>query len=183
MSVQRLRKIVNSAVPTLFAQIDGGRVRCESEVTLQLHLGRIITTVADLDIVRQRETFSIELEKPLHDEGGKRGRIDIWFRLTSDDGAEWKCALELKFFKMTNHREPLNRYDVFDDIWRLERCRDVADLGFMLVATDHAHYINYPKYADVARDFDFRHNESYKAYSELNYGTERFREPITLEHD
>src|SRR5665213_27193 len=146
MSVQRLRTIVNLAVSTLFAQIQGGRVRCESEATLQLHLGRIINTVADLNIVSQRETFSIELEKPLNGAGGKRGRIDIWFRLTTDDGTEWRCALELKFFKMANQREPNNRYDVFKDIARLERCQDVADLGFMLVATDHPHYITHQSY-------------------------------------
>jgi hypothetical protein len=49
MSLDRLRNIVNLAVPTLFRQISGGRVRCESEATLQLHLGRIISTAADLE--------------------------------------------------------------------------------------------------------------------------------------
>ena len=113
MSVERLRTIVNLAVPTLFRQIAGGRVRCESEATLQLHLGRIIATAADLEITSERETFSVELEKPLRGAGGKRGRIDVWFRLTDDDGQEWRCAIELKFFKRENHREPNNRYDVF----------------------------------------------------------------------
>lgn len=52
MSIERIRNIVNLAVPTLFSQIDGGRIVCESEATLQLHLGRIITTVGDFAIVR-----------------------------------------------------------------------------------------------------------------------------------
>jgi hypothetical protein len=56
MTVDRLRHIVNLVVPTLFAQIYGGRVQCESEATLQLHLGRVITTVADLAITSPRET-------------------------------------------------------------------------------------------------------------------------------
>ena len=116
MSVQRLRNIVNLSVPTLFRQISGGRVRCESEATLQLHLGRIIATAADLEIMSERETFSVELEKPLRGAEGKRGRIDVWFRLTNDDGYEWRCSIELKFFKQENHREPNNRYDVFKDI-------------------------------------------------------------------
>jgi hypothetical protein len=175
--------MVNLAVSTLFKQIEGGRVRCESEATLQLHLGRIITTVADLSIFSQRETFSIELEKPLQGAGGKRGRIDIWFRLTSDDGTEWRCALELKFFKMANHREPNNRYDVFNDISRLERCQDVADLGFMLVATDHVHYITHHPYSADTSDFDFRNGKSYKAGSALTYKTGGYREPITLARD
>lgn len=116
MSLDRLRNIVNLAVPTLFRQISGGRVHCESEATLQLHLGRIISTAADLEIISERETFSIELEKPLRSNGGKRGRIDVWFRLTDDEAREWRCAIELKFFKRENHREPNNRYDVFKDI-------------------------------------------------------------------
>ena len=142
MSLSRLRNIVHLAVPTLFRQISGGRVRCESEATLQLHLGRIISSAADLEIISERETFSVELEKPLRSNGGKRGRIDVWFRLTDGDGREWRCAIELKFFKRENHREPNNRYDVFKDIARLEQCADVADLGFMLVATDHRHYVD-----------------------------------------
>ncbi len=63
MSVQRLRNIVQLSVQTLFRQIAGGRVECESEATLQLHLGRIIATAADLEIISERETFSVQLEK------------------------------------------------------------------------------------------------------------------------
>lgn len=136
VTLQRLRNIVNLSVPTLFRQINGGRVRCESEATLQLHLGRIIATAADLEIMSERETFSVELEKPLRGADGKRGRIDIWFRLTDNQARDWRCAIELKFFKRENHREPNNRYDVFKDIARLESCADVADIGFMLVAAD-----------------------------------------------
>ena len=183
MSIQRLRDIVNLAVPTLFEQIQGGRVRCESEATLQLHLGRIIMMVADLKIVSQRETFSIELEKPLHGEDGRRGRIDIWFCLTSDDGTQLRCALELKFFKRANQREPNNRYDVFKDIARLEQCQDVADLGFMLVATDHLHYITQETYSADTNAFDFRDGESYRADTTLTYGTGNYGEPITLAGD
>jgi len=184
MSIERLRKIVSVAVPTLFDQIHGGRVRCESEATLQLHLGRIITTVADLAIVNPRETFSIELEKPLMDAAGKRGRIDIWFCLTTDGGTPWRCALELKFFKKANQREPNNRYDTFKDIARLEGCGDVAELGFMLVATDHPHYISQTSYSDDTGDFDMRHGKSYGADSTLSYRTiVPHGPPITLKRD
>ena len=184
MSIDRLRNIVQEAVPRLFAQIHGGRILCEGEATLQLHLGRIITMVADLAIVSPRETFSIELEKPLTGERVKRGRIDIWFRLTVEDGTEWRCALELKFFKKANQREPNNRYDVFKDIDRLERCKDVADLGFMLVATDHPHYIDHQGYSEDTRDFDLRHEKSYRSGVPMVYRTPSpHGEPITLAHD
>jgi hypothetical protein len=183
MSIERLRRIVHLAVPTLFEQIEGGRVRCESEATFQLHLGRIIATVADLKVVSPRETFSIELERPLDDTTGNHGRIDIWFRLTTGDGTEWRCALELKFFKRVNHREPNNRYDVFKDIARLEGCKDIADLGFMIVATDHQHYISQQSYSAETGDFDFRHGRSYTAGSTLIYKTDNYGGPITLARD
>ena len=138
MSLSRLRNIVHLAVPTLFRQISGGRVRCESEATLQLHLGRIISSAADLEIISERETFSVELEKPLRSNGGKRGRIDVWFRLTDGDGREWRCAIELKFFKRENHREPNNRYDVFKDI------APVIELGSTPTALSNARPANGP---------------------------------------
>lgn len=49
----------------------------------------------DIEIISERETFSVELEKPLRGADGKRGRIDVWFRLTADDGRAWRCAIEL----------------------------------------------------------------------------------------
>ncbi|AMK26455.1 hypothetical protein K426_27780 (plasmid) [Sphingobium sp. TKS] len=144
MSIGRLREIVQIAVPRLFAQIHGGRIACESEATLQLHLGRIIATVADLAIVAPRETFAIELEKPLTGGRTKRGRMDIWFKLTSDTDVEWRCAIELKFFKRANQREPNNRYDVFKDIARLEQCSDTGDRKIRTTWGDGAgrHYGN-----------------------------------------
>jgi hypothetical protein len=178
VTIQRLRNIVNLSVPTLFRQINGGRVRCESEATLQLHLGRIIATAADLEIMSERETFSVELEKPLRGADGKRGRIDIWFRLTDNQARDWRCAIELKFFKRENHREPNNRYDVFKDIARLESCADVADIGFMLVATDHRHYVDQTSYSDVTSDFDFRHGSQYMSGNTMTYKTGGYGQPI-----
>lgn len=184
MSLDRLRSIVAFAVPTLFDQIHGGRIHCESEATLQLHLGRIIAMAADLKAVGPLETFGIELEKPLTGNGERRGRLDIWFRLTTGDNENWRCALELKLFKKANQREPNNRYDVFKDIARLERCGDVADLGFMLVATDHPHYIEHPEYSRDTCDFDFRDGITYTSGSPLEYRTSKpHGAPITLASD
>lgn len=179
MSIERLRKIVREAVPVLFAQIQGGRVRCESEATLQLHLGRIIATFGDLALVHPHETFSIELEKPLI--GAKRGRIDVWFGLTTADDREWRCAIELKFPKKVNQKEPNTRYDIFKDIARLENCKDVADVGFILVGTDHAHYITQVEYSADTKDFDLRDGHSYRAGTEMVYRTATpHGPPITL---
>lgn len=181
MSLVRLRNIVNLAVPTLFRQISGGRIRCASEATLQLHLGRILSNAADLEIISERETFSIELEKPLRNTGGKRGRIDVWFRLLDDEAREWRCAIELKFFKRENHREPNNRYDVFKDIARLEQCADITDIGFMLIATDHRHYVDQSIYSTDTSDFDFRHETQYSGGQTMTYKTGGYGQPITLD--
>lgn len=186
--IGRLRHIVLTSTAILFAQIAGGRIRCESEATLQLHLGRIVATVADLEIVHGGETLSIELEKPLSDPEGngksKRGRIDIWFVIRNEHGVEARCAMELKFFKHVNHREPKNRYDAYKDISRLERCGDVSDVGFMLVATDHAHYVDQEAYSDDTKDFDLRHGVQYVAGTEMSYRTDMpHGDPITLASD
>ena len=183
MSVHRIRDIVEQSVTALFRQIAGGRIKCESEATLQLHLGRIIATVADLEIVGERETLSIELEKPLRGGDGKRGRIDVWFQLTDTEGSHWRCSIELKFFKRVNQREPNNRYDVFKDIFRLERSGDVTDVGFMLVATDHPHYISQRNYSKATSGFDFRNGAEYRAGTLLTYATGRYGSPITLARD
>lgn len=183
MAVERLRNIVNLAVPALFRQISGGRIRCESEATLQLHLGRLLATAADLELASERESFSIELEKPDRDVDGKRSRIDIWFQLTDSRGDLWKCSLELKFFKKENQREPNNRYDVFKDISRLERSAKVANIGYMLVATDHMHYVTQREYSPATKDFDFRDGATYAAGTPLTYRTDGYGPPITLARD
>lgn len=182
MSVKRLQQIVEKAVPILFDQIDGGRVPVQSEASLQLHLGRIIMTVADLEMVSPRETFSIELEKPLG--GSGRGRLDVWFRLTTGDDREWRCAMELKFFKKASQAEPVNRHKAMLDIARLERCGDVADVGFMLVATNHPHYVEWEAYSPDTADFDFRHGRRYAAGTTMTYRTPDSKlASITLKND
>lgn len=183
MSVERLERIVSKAVPILFDQIEGGRVVVQSEASLQLHLGRIIATVADLELVNARETFSIELEKPLNGKSG-RGRIDIWFRLTSADDRDWRCAMELKFFKKASQAEPVNRHKALLDVARLETCGDVADVGFMLIATDHPHYVDWDAYSADTADFDFRHGRSYRGGTAMTYRTPGSKlRPITLRND
>ena len=93
----------------------------------------------------------------------------MWFRLIDDGGTERRCAIELKFFKKANQREPNNRYDVFSDICRLEGCRDVADVGYMIVATDHPHYVDKAEYSPATADFDFRHGRTYQAGTTMTY--------------
>lgn len=167
MPIERLPRIVEKAVPILFDQIEDGRGPVQSEASLQLNLGRVIMTVAELEIVHPRETFAIELEKPLA--GSARGRIDIWFRLTTHDDREWRCAIEPKFFKKASRAEPVNRDKAMLDIARLERCGDVADVGFMLVATNHPHYVDWESYSSDTADFDFWHGRRYTSRTTMTY--------------
>lgn len=178
MLEERIDRIVRSSVTHLFAQIVGGRITCESEATLQLHFGRIIASVADLENVGIGETFTLELEKPT----AGRGRLDIWFKVIDEDGRSQSCAIELKFFKKANHREPNNRYDVFKDIRRLELSQGLADIGYMLVATDHHHYVDWEAYSASTADFDFRDGVTYTAGTELVYDGD-YGPPILLTND
>jgi len=51
---------------------------------------------------------------------------------------------------------PNNRYEVFKDIARLESCGDVADVGFMIVATDHLHYVSNEVYSPATCQTAFK---------------------------
>lgn len=62
-------------------------------------------------------------------------------------------------------------------------CGDIADVGFMLVATDHLHYVSQEAYSAATSDFDFRHGASYAAGTALTYKTGGYGEPITLARD
>jgi hypothetical protein len=182
-SAHRLDLIVRRAVADLYNQIVGGRLACDSEATLQLHFARIVSLVADLQIVGPGRSFAIELEKSFATAEEKRGRIDIWFAITSPSGEVERCAIELKFFKKANHREPNNRYDVFRDIIRLETCGRIADTAFMLVVTDHDHYSRCPAFSADTADFDFRHGRQYRRGTVMIYRTGGYGEPIVLKGD
>ncbi len=127
-----------------------------------------------------RELFSIELEKPVRLSEGRfeksgttKAKIDIWISFENQETkAKHSCAIELKFFKQANHREPNNRYDVFSDIQNLEAYGDCADLGFLIVATDHHHYVRQDSYSIDTADFDFRHEASYESGTILTYKTD-----------
>jgi uncharacterized protein YbaR (Trm112 family) len=148
-------EIVEFAYIRLREKINGGRICVENEASLQLQLSALLKSTGVLYERNKNEVFSIELEKPvLLSEGlfGKSGtskaKIDVWISFEDiETKAKHSCAIELKFFKYANHREPNNRYDVFSDIQNLEAYGDSADLGFLIVATDHHHYVNQGRYS------------------------------------
>ncbi len=186
---RRLERVFELTYEMLRRKINGGAVKVDNEASLQLQFSAILKTVGELFEVDRDEHFFVELEKPvlLSDtyfgkSGSKKAKIDIWYGykggLPDDQRA---CAVELKYFKKDNHREPNNRYDVFADLKNLESYGGFADLGFMLVATDHPHYVSQPQYSNDTGDFDFRHGRHYIGGTSLCYRTAKpYGAPIRL---
>lgn len=189
---ERLKQIVEVAYDRLCGKITGQRIQIDNEASLQLQLASILKTLGELYEESPSERFKIELEKSVRLTGGKfaksgteKAKIDIWFSLEDiESGESHACAIELKYFKRANHREPNNRYDVFKDLQNLEHYGDFVDAGYLLVATDHPHYINQEEYSPDTEGFDFRHGKNYHAGTELVYRTEKpHGPPITLRND
>lgn len=185
----RLIEIVEFAYTRLREKINGGRICVENEASLQLQLSALLKSTGELYERNKNEVFSIELEKPVLLSGGLfeksgscKAKIDVWIAFEDlETKAKHSCAIELKFFRHANHREPNNRYDVFSDIQNLEAYGDFADLGFLIVATDHHHYVNQDNYSQDTADFDFRHGSRYDAGTVLTYKTAKpHGEPIAL---
>ena len=180
MSQERLTRVFNLAYECLRRKINGGRISVENEASLQLQFAAILKAVGELLEVHRDEFFSIELEKPASLSGatfGKshtaRAKIDIYYSYTTiSNGEVHSCAIEIKYFKKKNQREPNNRYDVFADIHNLENYGGVADCCFLVVATDHNHYVSQAAYSADTCDFDFREGKTYKAGTAATYRTQ-----------
>jgi len=185
----RLHKLFDISYDCLRRKINGGRIKVENEASLQLQFAAILKSMGELLEAERDEYFSIELEKPvLLQEGvfGKSGsskaKIDIFVSYNNTQtGHNQSCAIELKYFKYENHREPNNRYDVYRDIRNLENYGEFASLCYLVVATDHDHYVNQAAYSPDTCDFDFRHGKSYLKGTIASYRTDKcYGNPITL---
>ncbi len=189
MPRDRLIRTFDLAYECLRRKINGGRIRVDNEASLQLQFASILKSVGELFEVERDEFFSIELEKAVHLKGGAFGKsgtgkakIDVFFSFTNaGTGESVSCAVEMKFFKKKNHREPNNRYDVFADIHNLESYGAFADYCFLVVATDHDHYVSQKSYSPDTADFDFRQGQTYKSGTSATYRTPApYGSPIAL---
>ncbi len=185
----RIKQIVEIAYDRLCGKITGQRIEISNEASLQLQFASILKTLGELYEETPEERFNIELEKDVSLSSGaflksktEKAKIDIWFSLENvESGKKHSSAIELKYFKRANHREPNNRYDVFKDLHNLERYGSFVDAGFLLVATDHQHYISQEDFSQDTKDFDFREGRSYRAGTELVYRTQNpYGPPIIL---
>lgn len=189
MSTERLTRVFELAYECLRRKINGGRILVDNEASLQLQFAAILKSVGELLEVERDEYFSIELEKRLRVDGVTFGKsqsstakIDIYFAYTNiKTGKSEGCAVELKLFWKRNHREPNNRYEVYEDIRNLENYGSIAKCCFMVVGTDHEHYVSQAAYSRDTADFDFRHGRTYSAGTTAVYRTAQpHGAPITL---
>ncbi|OMD05141.1 hypothetical protein [Paenibacillus odorifer] len=177
MYSDRIKEIVDLSYHLLTRKIVNKSIHIDNEATFQLELAYILKSVGQLYQFGLDEKFSLQLETylPLSSISKKsnsnRARIDILLKF-GDSTTSTTCAIELKFFKKANHREPNNRYDVFKDLSNLEMYRDVGiDLCYFMIGTDHSHYVNQPQFSLDTAAFDFRDGSSYHADTELVYDT------------
>ena len=189
MSDERLARVFDLAYECLRRKINGNRIRVDNEASLQLQFAAILKDVGELLSVERDEYFSIELEKSVsipsgafHKSGSEKAKIDIFFSYTNVKSGEIQsCAVEIKFFKKQNHREPNNRYDAFVDVHNLENYGSKASLCYLVIATDHSHYVDQTSYSTDTCDFDLRHGKTYAGGTTATYRTKvPYGAPITL---
>jgi len=168
-------------------KIANGGIISRNEASFQLELSYILKVFGQLYEFHPNEKFNIQMENHIKLKTNsiksktKNARVDIL--LTFGNEEEYaKGAIELKFFKKKNHREPNNRYDIFKDISNLEAYKENGiDLNYLFISTDHSHYVNQTKYSSDTKDFDIRNGANYKSGDILEYKTPKpFGPPIIL---
>jgi len=183
-------EIIETAYRLLIHKLAFGGLTAKNEAAFQLEFGYILKTLGQLYEFRLVDKFYLEFETYINltersiKSKTDRARVDLLIKY-QDEHSTTKAAIELKFLKKENHREPNNRYDVFKDIANLEIYKQHGiDLCYFILATDHLHYVNQGKYSADTGDFDFRNNRIYKAGTVLQYKTENpYDSDISLRQD
>jgi hypothetical protein len=183
-------EIIETAYRLLIHKLANGGIKAKNESSFQLELGYILKTLGQLYEFRVVDKFHLEFETYIQlasksiKSRSERARVDLLLEY-KDDKTTTRAAIELKFFKKENHREPNNRYDVFKDISNLEVYKENGiDLCYFILSTDHLHYVNQKSYSNDTMDFDFRAEKKYKAGTVLSYRTSKPYGPdVTLKLD
>jgi len=141
-----IEEIIETSYKLLINKLANGGLTARNESAFQLEFGHILKTIGQLYEFRLEDKFHLEFETyiPLSTQSIKsksdRARVDLLIKY-QDNNCCTKAAIELKFFKKENHREPNNRYDVFKDLSNLEVYKlHEIDLCYFILATDHSHY-------------------------------------------
>lgn len=184
---KRLNKIINLSFELLEMKIANGGIISKNEASFQLELGYILKVIGQLHQFHPNEKFHLELENTIKLKNNSiksksnKARIDIYLEFGTEK-EKVNSAIELKFLKKQNHREPNNRYDIFKDLANLEDYKDNGiDLCYFYISTDHSHYVNQKEYSKYTRDFDFRNGKEYISGTRLEYKTKKpYGKPISL---
>lgn len=177
-------EIVDKSYELFVQKIVNGSLSFKNEASMQLELAYILKTLGQLYEFRKEDDFKVLLEEtlPFNEKDAPKARVDIMLEYNSGKEKPFQVAIELKFLKKINHREPNNRYDVFNDLLYLEKYKEAGiHHGYFILVTDHDHYVNQGKYSDNTADFDFRDGKEYHAGEVLEYKTKKpHGEPIKL---
>ncbi len=184
---KRLSEIIIRSFSTLEMKIANEGVIAKNEASFQLELGYILKVFGQLYEFKPNEKFNLQMERHISLQNhsikskSKNARIDIFLEFGNGKESA-SAAIELKFFKRKNHREPNNRYDVFKDLSNLEAYKENGiDLCFLFLWTDHSHYVKQKDYSLDTKDFDIRNGSKYTAGTVLNYNTPKpYGIPIEL---
>lgn len=188
--IKLTEEIIETAYKLLTHKLAFGGLTARNESAFQLEFGHILKALGQLYEFRLVDKFHLEFETYISLNGtsikskSERARVDLLIKYQDSDHTT-RAAIELKFFKKENHREPNNRYDVFKDISNLEMYKSRGiDLCYFILATDHDHYCYQETYSVDTADFDFRHGKMYKAGKSLYYKTPKpFGPSITLKQN
>lgn len=177
--IKLTEEIVETAYQLLIRKLAHGGIQAQNESSFQLEIGYILKTLGQLYEFRLVDKFHLESEVNIQlnemsiKSKAERARIDLLIHYR-DEKTTAKAAIELKFFKKENHREPNNRYDVFKDLSNLELYKENGiDLCYFILATNHSHYVNQEIYSVDTRDFDFWDGKEYKSGTVLQYRTDK----------
>lgn len=185
-----LSEIIEMSYKFFANKFASGGVLALTEHAFQFELGVILKALGQLYEYKPTDKFTVDFEAPFTlDTKTKKNkkaksRIDLMLTYKLNEKI-YKAAIELKFFKKENHREPKNRYDVFKDIYKLELYKKNGfDVCYFFLVTDHEHYVSHKKYSVNTSDFDCRQGQKYKAGTCLSYRTSKPHGPnITLTKD
>lgn len=188
--IKLTEEIIETAYKLLINKLAFGGLTANNEAAFQLEFGFILKTIGQLYEFRLVDKFHLEFETYINlteksiKSKTARARVDILLKY-QDEHSSTKAAIELKFFKRANHREPNNRYDVFKDLINLEIYKqNEIDLCYFILATDHSHYVNQVTYSSDTSDFDFRNDTQYKGGTILQYKTEKkYGDDLSLKHN
>lgn len=186
-AIDRLRKIIDFAYEILTQKLVNGRLNAVNEASFQLEFGVILRMIGELYEFKIDDKFHLEFETYLYGvkypkSDSNKARVDILLEYRSGTDKA-KAVIELKFFKKENHREPNNRYDIFKDLENLEIYKENNEINlcYLVVGTDHAHYVSQEIYSSDTADFDCRDNHEYVQGKTLSYNTEKpYGEDIVL---